>query len=70
MGCIAWVLGTPRLHQRRIKIGQFLGWIDVNLIALIQHSLLRPFQRDSAQPWPSAREISRVVHRVGLMDPY
>ena len=43
MGCIAWVLGTPRLHQRRIKIGQFLGWIDVNLIALIQHSLLRPF---------------------------
>ena len=43
MGCIAWVLGAPRLHKRGIKIGQFLGWIDVNLIALIQHSLLRPF---------------------------
>lgn len=22
MGCIAWVLGTPRLHKRGIKIGQ------------------------------------------------
>ena len=70
MGCITWVLGAPRLHKRGIKIGQFLGGIDVNLIALIQHSLLCPFYRDSAQPWLSAREISRVVHRVGLMDPY
>ena len=70
MGCIAWVLGASRLHKRGIKIGQFLGWIDINLIALIQQSLLRRFYRNSAQPWLSAREISRVVHRVGLMDLY
>ena len=70
MGCVAWVLGAPWLHKRRIKIGQFLGWIDINLIALIQHSLLRPFYRNVALPWLSAREISKVVHRVGLMDLY
>lgn len=70
MGCVAWVLGAPWLHKRRIKIGQFLGWIDINLIALIQHSLLRPFYRNVALPWLSARKISKVVHRLGLMDLY
>ena len=70
IGCLAWVLGAPWLHKRGIKIGQFLGWIDINLIALIQHSLLRPFYRNAALPWLSAREISGVVHRAGLMDLY
>ena len=70
MGCIAWVLSASRLHKRGVKFGQFLGWIDINLIALIQHSLLRPFYRNAALPWLSAKEISRLVHRVGLMDLY
>ena len=50
VGCVAWVLGALRLHQRGITIGQFLGWIDINLIALIQHSLLRPFSQNAAHP--------------------
>ena len=43
LGCAAWVLVTPWLHKRGIKFGQFLGWIDINLIVLVQRSLLRPF---------------------------
>ena len=68
LGCIAWVIDSPWLHKRGVGIGQFLGWIDINLIALIQRSLLRPFIRDAAQPWVPARKISEVAHRIGRLD--
>ena len=68
LGCIAWVIVSPWLHKRGVAIGQFLGWIDINLIALIQRSLLRPFIRDAAQPWVPAKKIYEVVHRIGRLD--
>ena len=70
LGCVAWLFVAPWLHKRDVKIGQFLGWIDHNVIALIQRSLLRPFYRDAAQPWLSTRNMSSVEHRVGMGDLY
>ena len=68
LGCIAWVIVSPWLHKRGVAIGQFLGWVDIHLIALIQRSLLRPFIRDTAQSWVPAKKIHEVVHRIGKLD--
>ena len=70
LGCAAWVLVAPWLHRRGIKFGQFLGWIDINLVVLVQRSLLRPFYRKAAPPWVPATEMSGVKHRVGMIDLY
>jgi hypothetical protein len=70
LGCVAGVLVAPWLHKRGIKFGQFLGWIDINLIALVQRSLLRPFYRKVPPPWVPATEMSGVKHRVGMIDVY
>ena len=70
LGCAAWVLVAPWLHKRGIKFGQFLGWIDINLIVLVQRSLLRPFYRKPAPLWVPATEMSGVEHRVGMVDLY
>ena len=70
LGCVAWVLVTPWRHRRGVKFGQFLGWIDINLIVLVQRSLLRPFYRKAALPWVPATEMSGVEHRVGMIDLY
>ena len=70
LGCAAWVLIAPWLHKRGIKFGQFLGWIDINLIVLVQRSLLRPFYRKAAPPWVPATEMWGVKHRVGMIDLY
>ena len=70
LGCAAWVLVAPWLHKRGIKFGQFLGWIDINLIVLVQRSLLRPFYRKATPPWVPATEMSGVKHRVGMIDLY
>ncbi len=70
LGCVAGVLVAPWLHKRGIKFGQFLGWIDINLIVLVQRSLLRPFYRKVPPPWVPATEMSGVKHRVGMIDLY
>ena len=68
LGWVAWILASPWLFKRRVSVGQFLGWIDINLIVLIQRGLLRPLYPTSTTPWIPPRDISRVKHRVHVND--
>ena len=62
--------GTPWLRKRGVKFGQFLRWIDMNFMVLIQRSLLGPFYRKAAPLWVPTTEMSGVKHRVGMIDLY
>jgi hypothetical protein len=65
---IWWVAGWPLWHRRGVRLGQLIGWCDLNLIAAIQRSMLRPFTRSPA-PWAPLKALPAVVHRVNLSDP-
>ncbi|MFM9917985.1 hypothetical protein [Lacisediminihabitans sp. H27-G8] len=70
LGFLAWVVFTPWLHGRRITLGQFLGWVDNNVVAARERSVLRPLFRRPPQPWIRACDIERVHHRIGKFDLY
>jgi hypothetical protein len=68
LGFLAWVLLRPWQHVHRFTLGQFLGWVDNNVIAALERSVLRPLFRKSPQPWIRAGDIERVQHRIGKFD--
>jgi hypothetical protein len=68
LGLVLWLLLWPLLRARRVRLGQFLGWMDLNLVALLQHSLLRPLFVSRA-PWIPASGLPSVSHRIGFLDP-
>jgi hypothetical protein len=57
-----------RLVGRPVQIRQVIGWADLNLIAALQRSVVRPLVADPAPfvPWSA---LDEVVHRVRLGDP-
>jgi hypothetical protein len=65
---IWWAAGWPLWHRRGVRLGQLIGWCDLNLISAIQRSVLRPFTRSPA-PWAPLKALPAVVHRVNLFDP-
>lgn len=67
VGVICW-LPCWALSSGRVTLGNFLGWLDLNLVAGIERSALRPFVA-SPLPWTPARDMSRVTHRIRLTDP-
>ena len=64
----AWPCLWPILRRRNIQLSQFLGWVDLNLISAIEHSVLRPLIGVPI-PWTSTRELPNVTHRIGISDP-
>jgi hypothetical protein len=64
---LVWLVAGARLRRRAITLAQFLGWVDLNLVALIERSVLRPFV-SVPMPWSSAKEIPTVTHRISLLD--
>jgi hypothetical protein len=50
------------------SLGQYLGWVDLNLIALIERTVLRPVVREPMS-WTPRKEIRTVTHRIGIFDP-
>lgn len=68
LGFIAWIVTAPMAFRRAVTLGQFLGWLDSNLIVLLQKSLLRPFYPTPTVDWIPARDISTVTHRIGARD--
>lgn len=64
---VGWLLAFPRLHRRNVTPGQFLGWVDLNLAALLSRSVLRPLFR-APPPWVPLHVLPWVVHRVDLLD--
>lgn len=68
LGVVGWLVLLPWLRAR-ITLGQFLGWIDINLVAGLERSLLRPLFRHPLS-WIRARDIAQVRHRIGKLDPF
>ena len=56
------------LRRRGVSARQFLGWIDLNLMALLSRSILRPLFR-APPPWVPVSQMSRVTHRLRWVDP-
>ena len=68
LATVAWLLVGFRLRRRGSTFGQYLGWIDVNLIAFLQRTILRPITR-SPLSWVPVKQISEVSHRLRASDP-
>jgi hypothetical protein len=67
VGSVAWLLTLVRMRR---PLGEFLGWLDSNLIFLLERTVLRPLFPQPTQNWIPASEISAVKHRIGVLDPY
>jgi predicted tellurium resistance membrane protein TerC len=63
-----WLVARAAGRTRGIPLGQFLGWIDLNLIAGIQRTIMRPFVR-SPVDWVPASDMRQVTHRLRVTDP-
>jgi hypothetical protein len=68
LAVLVWFLSFAWLWHRDVTFGQFLGWIDLNLMALLSRSILRPLFRVPPS-WAPASQMSRVTHRVLWTDP-
>lgn len=55
--------------DKRITVGQVIAWADINFIALIQHTILRPLNTKPLA-WIPARELPNIKHRVKIIDLY
>ena len=66
IGFIAWSLSVA---WSRHSLGQFLGWVDLNLVWILERTLLRPLFPRPSQGRVRANDISKVTHRVGALDP-
>ncbi len=60
-----WLVAWPILRRRRVRLAQLLGWTDLNLMAAIEHSILRPLIA-SPLPWTPAKALPNVRHPVDL----
>jgi hypothetical protein len=67
IGILAWLFLAVILRRRGVTIGQFLGWLDLNLVAAIEGTVLRPWVR-SPLSWTPRDQLPSVTHRVGAMD--
>ena len=65
---VTWLVAGVVLRRHGIRLAQLLGWVDLNLIALIERSILRSVVRVPVA-WTPARELPEVVHRIGWADP-
>lgn len=63
-----WLVTWPFLRRRGATLGQLLGWVDLNLVALLQRTLLRLVTR-TPLPWTPVSQLPRVAHRIRWMDP-
>ena len=62
-----WIMLAAGRH-RPAGLGQFLGWVDLNLTAGLQRTALRPLFGAHPQ-WTPWSEVGQVTHRVRLLDP-
>ncbi len=68
IGALCWMVASPVMRRRGVGLGQLLGWLDLNLIALIERGLLKPLIR-MPSAWTPIAELPNVTHRVRLFDP-
>jgi hypothetical protein len=68
LGFVVWLVGWPYWHGKRLPLGQFLGWLDLNLGAFLRRSVLWPLFRSYSglQNWIPLREARAVEHRIAF----
>lgn len=65
LSLLLWLIVGPLF---RIPLGAFLGWVDLNLMAAISSSVLRPWLPRAAYPWVPVGGARRVRHRMRFTD--
>jgi len=65
---VAWPVVHLRQHTTGVTLGQYLGWIDLNLIACVQR-VATPLLVRKPIPWTPSADISKVTHRLRATDP-
>jgi hypothetical protein len=63
-----WMIVSLRPGRRRVGVGRFVGWVDLNLIAFLERGVLRPLFPTRAE-WVGWSGMATVTHRVRLLDP-
>lgn len=67
LGVVAWPL-VVLSRRRAVRLGQFLGWLDLNLTSAIQRTIARPFF-EAPLPWTPFDAAAGLTHRIRLLDP-
>jgi hypothetical protein len=65
---ISWLVLWIGLRRRGVSLGRFLGWVDLNLVAALSRTVLRPLFRNPAR-WVPVSDMPQVTHRVHPLDP-
>jgi len=69
LATLMWLLRGPYavVLRRPLKLGAMLGWVDLNLIAILARSILRPFALEPRRfiPW---KDVTAVDHRPNHLD--
>jgi hypothetical protein len=65
---LVWIVLCVWLLRKGVGLGKFLGWVDLNLMAFLQRSILRP-SVPSPVRWIPVRDMPEVKHRIRLVDP-
>ncbi len=64
-----WPLLVVPLRKRGLRLGQFLGWLDLNLISALQRSIGRAFF-DTPIPWTPLSAAAGLSHRIHMLDAF
>jgi hypothetical protein len=67
LGIAAWVLGSPWFLLKHISLGQFLGWLDLNLCVALQRGPLRPFVAKPRADWIHGSKMDQTEHRIRIL---
>lgn len=68
ISALIWPVVATHLRRRHVTFGQYLGWVDLNLIACLQRTILRPLVR-APSGWVPVSEMPHVMHRLRGIDP-
>jgi hypothetical protein len=68
LGVVAWPVVVVPSRNRGVRLGEFLGWLDLNLTSAIQRTIARPFF-GAPMPWTPFDAAAGLPHRIHLLDP-
>lgn len=63
---LCWLPASFWLRRRGVHFGQFLGWVDINLVACLERTALRPLFL-APVAWVPLRSMPQVSHRVDVL---
>lgn len=65
---VCWLVLAVALRRRGVTLGKFLGWVDLNLVAFLGRTILRPIVRTPLN-WVPVSAMPEVRHRLRSQDP-